>query len=143
MSNQILKANWVHPKEVESWLYKMKIGYTLNVCCGMSRVGNVRLDITPHTERTEEGDLFALDYPPLSFDTVICDPPFSYYNKFKWIYKLAEIPRKRLILSSPNRAVALSSRIWTKDLYWANNPRWLRTYWVFDRKNNILEVNRS
>jgi len=36
-----------------------------------------------------------------SFETVICDPPFSLYNKFKWVHNLALLCKKRVILSHP------------------------------------------
>ena len=96
---RVLKANWIHPPNVEAWLGTMITGRTLNVCCGMSRVGDVRIDTDENTNRTEEGDLFDLHIAEASFDTVICDPPFAYYNTFEWCQKLASIARKRLILS--------------------------------------------
>lgn len=143
----MLKANWIHTEEVEKWLQEIAIGRTLNVCCGMSKVGEVRVDIDPSSNRTEEGDMFNLRFEPRSFDTVICDPPFSYYNHFKWILKLADIADKRLLISSPPMMLKLSRKNWSRELYYASgnatrdHPRgtlFLRLYWCFDRLNHKL-----
>jgi len=145
----LLQANWIHTSDVESWLRQMSIGRTLNVCCGKSLVGDVRVDVDPESSRTEYGDLFHLKFPPQSFDTVICDPPFSYYNRFKWILPLAHIARKRLLLSSPCISVRLSSSKWKRTLWYSDTvaqkgrPRgglFLRLYWCFDRRDKSLEL---
>ena len=60
--SEVLQVNWIHNKAVERWLREMVVGSALNVCSGMSRVGDVRIDILPETNRTEAGDLFHLDF---------------------------------------------------------------------------------
>ena len=139
--SEMLQANWIHPKGVEVWLRKMAIGKTLNVCCGMSRVGEVRVDIDPKSNRTVEGDLFNLSFKAKSFDTVICDPPFSLYNKFRWIRKLTDLAICRLLLSTPNVSVRLPKRVWKRSLWYEDGhiSGFLRTYWCFDRRNYMLE----
>ena len=148
----MLRANWIHTSFVERWLQEMSIGDTLNVCCGKSFVGDIRIDTDPNSNRTEEGDLFNLPFSPLSFDTVICDPPFSYYNRFRWILKLADIARERFLLSSPNISVRLSRRNWRRTLYYSEGNAakghsrgtlFLRMYWCFDRKNHRLDEEVS
>ncbi len=143
MSQQLaLKVKWIHPPQVERWLRRTVIRRTLNVCCGMSRVGEVRVDTDEGTNRTEPGDLFDLRFPKLSFDTVICDPPFSYYSHFKWIYGLTDLARKLVILSAPtNLSIMLSRRKWDISLYAVapRNTRFLRLYWMFERKDMILQ----
>ena len=141
---QILQVNWIHNKTVERWLRQMAIGDTLNVCCGMSRVGRVRIDIAEETNRTEEGDLFNLTYPSLSFDTVICDPPFSYFNRFDWITGLAKLARNRFILSADRTIIRLPRKDWRVRLFAFQMQRsahdsYLRLYYVFDRLNERLE----
>jgi len=96
----VFKAAWPWPKSVETWLRTMVIGSCLNLCCGNSQIG-FRADI-----RREVNPDIVLDarWPPFrpgSFDTVICDPPFSWYKSFSWILRLKDIARKRLILSGP------------------------------------------
>jgi hypothetical protein len=51
---ELLQANWIQLKEAERWLQSMIIGTSLNVCSGMSKVGDVRLDMEPKSNRTAE-----------------------------------------------------------------------------------------
>lgn len=144
-TSNLLQANWIHPANTERWLRRMAIGSTLNVCCGKSLIGDVRVDLSPESSRTEEGDLFNLRFSPLSFDTVICDPPFSYYvtgeNRFRWIQDLARISRKRLIISVKANSIYVGRRNWTRRLfYMEDNAMFLRLFWVFDRRNGSLET---
>jgi hypothetical protein len=132
----VLQVNWIHTSTVEEWLQDMKIGRTLNMCCGMSKVGDVRIDRRPETNRTGGGDLFKLDYPPMSFDTVICDPPFEFYNKFDWILRLSDIARKRFLLSPDRTTVKL--RGWETSLYAFTDRMYLRLYYCFDRRQSQL-----
>jgi hypothetical protein len=139
--SRALQANWIHTKDTESWLRQMKIGHTLNVCCGTSLVGEVRIDTDEKSSRTEAGDLFDLAFEPLSFDTVICDPPFSYYGKLAWISKLRKLPRKRLIISVPQISLrmffgrsAWKLSLWAMD---ATTP-YLRLFYVADRMDGFL-----
>ncbi len=140
---QVLQGNWIHNATVEAWLRKMKIGRTLNICSGMSQVGDVRLDVAEGTNRTAYGDLFNLDLEPLSFDTVICDPPFSYYNRFEWVGKLASIAKKRLLLSVDRTIVRLPRAAWTPRFFGFQMQKsatdsYLRIYYCFDRNNITL-----
>ena len=139
-----LQARWVHPHKVERWLRRSCIGRTLNVCCGMSLVGDVRIDTDWRSNRTEAGDLFSLTFENQSFDTVICDPPFSYYNRFSWIAKIRDIARKRVLISSPatNIRMMFSRRNWNFALYAVGDhgSPMLRLYWCFDRCNGFIEV---
>jgi hypothetical protein len=110
----------------------------------MSKVGEVRIDHDPNTNRTQEGDMFNLDFAPRSFDTVICDPPFKYYNRFKWILNLAQIADKRLLISAPNINIYLPKRNWKRSLWYEiTNTLFLRTYWCFDRTNHSLVSMRD
>jgi hypothetical protein len=120
-------------------------GRTLNVCCGMSRIGDIRLDIDPSTNRTQEGNLFNLSFEPLSFDTVICDPTFTYYNRFGWIGDLAAIARKRLLLSVDRSIVRLPRAVWTPRFFGFQMQKsatdsYLRIYYCFDRNNESLSI---
>lgn len=140
---QLLQANWIHPPYVERWLRRMSIGRTLNVCCGKSLVGDVRIDVDANSSRTEPGDLFDLKIEPLSFDTVICDPPFSYYvtgdNRFRWIQELGKISRRRLIICVKANQIHLGRKNWHQKLwYCSDGGLFLRLFWVFDRKDGFV-----
>jgi hypothetical protein len=139
ISNEVLHTNWIQPGSVEDWLQSIALGRTLNVCCGNSRVGDVRIDTDPNTNRTQAGDVFKMNYEPGSFDTVICDPPFSYYSpKYgqKWLLQLSHIAKKRLILSSGTIALNNLLPRFKANLYALSDTKnryFLRLYWTFDR----------
>lgn len=103
MKTQLYKVNWSWNKDIDFLLFKKFKGKTiLNFPCGQSRIG-LRADLDPAVEPDIIADLF---YPqeyfePNSFDVVICDPPFSYYNKFKWLLELSNIAREYFVLSTP------------------------------------------
>jgi hypothetical protein len=141
LSQTPLQVNWIHHKDVERWLRRMKVGRTLNVCCGMSWVGDVRVDTDPNTNRTEAGDLFDLGFAPLSFDTVIVDPPFSYFSRFDWVNKCARIASKRLLLAADRTIVRLPRKDWSTSLYAFQSAQkmYLRLYYCFDRKNGFVD----
>lgn len=133
--------NWKHPPAVEEWLRSMCIGRTLNVCCGASKVGDVRVDIDPKAPGlTEVGDLFNLPYGPGEFDTVICDPPFEYFmpavgRSRLFASSLANLPRRRLLLSTNLNILRLKRGIWDRRLFAVDTGGYfIRLYWVFDRK---------
>ena len=137
---KVLEAKWIQPDGCENWLSSITRGRALNVCCGMSQVGDVRLDISPKSNRTEYGNLDTLDFPRGSFDTVICDPPFSYYRRFKWVYRLADIAKLRFVLSGPLVAFYLGSQ-WRESLYALKaGGRFLRLWYVFDRLDGRLSL---
>lgn len=113
----IYNVNWMHQDYVEYWIRDFTInGSTLNVCCGMSMIGQVRVDIDPESNRTMHGDLFhLLDYfRPNQFKYVYVDPPFGVYtsgdNRFQWQYDAFKIAEKALITRRPKVTVNLPSK---------------------------------
>lgn len=116
---RIYNPHWMHTDYLEYWLRDFTIrGSTLNVCSGMSMIGNVRLDIDPETNRTMDGDMFKLlDYfKPNQFKYVYIDPPFPVYtsgeNRFRWqfdAFKIVE-PGGALITRRPKVSVNLPSK---------------------------------
>jgi hypothetical protein len=71
---QVTKLLW--PKEVERILQDHCIGTTLHVCCGMSKIGNVRLDLFQPSVDVQ-ANMSRLPFPAMSFNTVIIDPPYN------------------------------------------------------------------
>lgn len=72
-------------KEVEDFVRENAKGYTLNVPCGQSKIGNERLDIDPNLSMREAYDMFKqkLPYKDNTFDTVISDPPWKVGHYFR------------------------------------------------------------
>ena len=101
-----------------------------------------RVDTDPSTSRTEAGDLFDLQFAPLSFDTVICDPPFAYYSRMDWVQNLARISRKRLLISPDRTIIRVNRTHWNTRLFamqLTESAMYLRLYYCFDRINRRLE----
>lgn len=71
--------------EVEDFIKQKTVGYSLNVPCGKSKIGDVRLDIDPNLSMREAYDMFnnRLPYSSNTFDTVISDPPWKIGHYFR------------------------------------------------------------
>ena len=116
-----------------AFLSSKKIGFTLNVCCGTDETGDVRADIVRSVKPTIMADVKCLPFRERSFDTVICDPPYNYYNKFHWIFELTKIARKRIILSTPTTLVNLGKG-WFRKIFYIDTARhFMRIWQVFTR----------
>ena len=101
MKTQTYQVNWSWNKDVDFILLnKFKDKTILNFPCGKSRIG-IRADIDPTVDPEIIADLMNPKFKPLSYDVVICDPPFSYYQKFKWIFPLSNIAKEYFVICTP------------------------------------------
>jgi len=114
--SEVVKAEWIHTDYFDAWLRDfVKAGTVLNMCCGMSTIGDVRCDININTARTHPYGVTQIHnfFPENSFDYVYCDPPFEMYtsgdNRFRWQQELYKIARKALITRRPKVNVNLPS----------------------------------
>jgi hypothetical protein len=95
---RVKKVLW--PKDVESFIETLFVGRTLHVCCGLSKIGDVRLDLY-------QGDVdIRCDAANMrgvigdgEFGTVLCDP--QYNGRFRWnhdlLSELARVASQRII----------------------------------------------
>jgi hypothetical protein len=81
-------------EEIEEFVKKKIKGYSLNVPCGKSKLGDVRIDLDPELSMRGAYDFFKddLDFPDNTFDTIISDPPWKigHYFRPKLFFKLVE-----------------------------------------------------
>lgn len=79
------------PEEVEEYLQSELIGETLHICCGLSKLGDVRLDL--YADGVDViADAARVPFNNQSFDTILIDPPYN--GKFQWMHDmLSELPR--------------------------------------------------
>jgi len=103
MTLKLYEPQWSWKNETEKWLIKKFEGKTiLNFPCGKSQIG-FRVDIN----QDFKPDLIADLKNPLkyfeagSFDVVICDPPFSMFNRQGWYNNLARIAKEDFLISTP------------------------------------------
>lgn len=113
----IYNVAWMHTDYLEYWLRDFTIkGSTLNVCSGMSMIGQVRVDVDPESNRTMHGDMFNLldIFHENQFDYVYIDPPFNVYtsgdNRMQWQFDAFKICKKALITRRPKVTVNLPSK---------------------------------
>ena len=77
----VKKVLW--PKNIEKFLKTLFIGKTLHVCCGKSRLGDVRLDLNePSADIKCDAANMKEFVKDGEFNTVLCDPPYN--GKFQW-----------------------------------------------------------
>jgi len=92
----VSKLLW--PKDVEKFLETQLVGFTLHVCCGKSKLGDVRLDLYEH-DVDIIGNMQRLPFSTESFDTVLIDPPYN--SKFQIMHdmlsELCRVSKKRII----------------------------------------------
>lgn len=95
----VSKVLW--PKDVEAYLAGILIGRSLHVCCGMSQLGDVRLDndATHHPDILCDAANMRAYVSDKSFDTVLCDPPYN--GQYQWnhdlLSELARVAIRRII----------------------------------------------
>jgi hypothetical protein len=125
---------WSWNKKTERIIKSHCRGFTLNICCGNSQIGDVRVDLNRSTKPTLIADVKNLPFQKNTFDTVVCDPPFSLYSSFKWIPKLADLCRQKLMLSTPTLCIRLSKKYWRKKyLITEQNTLFLRIWQIFEK----------
>lgn len=94
----VKKVLW--PEDIESYLTSQFIGSTLHVCCGKSKLGDIRLDLNEDDAdiKCDASDMrgYVVDS---GYETVLCDPPYN--GKFQWnhdlLSELARVANTRII----------------------------------------------
>jgi hypothetical protein len=144
--SETYRPGWSDPVDVQRWISdELCTGRTLVFPSGRSSIGDVHADV----DETLEPDIVADLHEPLStfeeqsFDTVYCDPPYSFYAEphDSWLRPLWRVARERLILQTPRQRVELprSRTEWYVAEPNAGSPQtnvWL--FQVFDRVDRKL-----
>lgn len=140
----VFRPEWADSSDIQRWLREeMFVGRTLNFPCGKSLLGDVRADKDPAVAP----DLIAdIENPPFGrgeFETVYCDPPYSFhaYDRNQWVLELWNIASKRLILQTKNQRYNFPTA--DRTVYLAERPRDAMAYQifqVFDRENTALST---
>lgn len=140
------RPGWSDPVDVQRWIHdELCKGETLVFPSGRSTIGGVQADVDPDLDPDIVADL----HNPLevfdeqSFDTVYCDPPYSFYSEphTDWLRPLWRVARERLILQTPRQRVGIphSKKDWFVVEPKPGSPQtnvWL--FQVFDRVDGQL-----
>ena len=97
------EAEWSDNPDMKQWLRdEVFVGDVLNFPSGTSDLGDVQADRDPSTDPDVVADLYNHPFGEQSFDTVYCDPPYSFYggDQFNFVNPLWDIARKRLVFQS-------------------------------------------
>lgn len=90
------KVLW--PEEVEEFIQTLLIPTSLHLCCGKSKLGDVRVDLH---EPTADINLDATHtgFADGQFESVLCDPPYN--GQFQWnhdlLSEISRIAQQRII----------------------------------------------
>jgi hypothetical protein len=86
---------FIWESEIEDFVRERVNGYSLNVPCGASKIGDVRLDLDTNLSMRGAYDFFKdrLGYPNNTFDTVISDPPWrvGHFFRPKLFFSLVDV----------------------------------------------------
>jgi len=122
---KFFKACWFWGRETDLWIKEKCIGYTLNFPCGLSQIGDVRVDLDKSVKPAIIADITKPfeHFKRGEFETLICDPPFSFWalNKiYSWFPDIFKLAKKRCIFRAP--LVKLTPpKQWRK---------WIREYYI-------------
>ena len=149
MGSTFFKAEWFWGKETDLWLKKLCIGRTLNFPCGMSQIGDVRADKDKSVKPDIIADIraFEFTFKHGEFDTVICDPPFSFwaFNKvYSWLPNFALLAQKRLVFRCPLVCLRIPQKGWKREYYITvkNGTVTLGMFHIFTNPNRQLQSDR-
>lgn len=98
----LFKEAWVWCEAEEKLYKRLCVGETLHLCSGYSELGDEKLDVNPEVRPSVVADVHYLPFHDLSFDTVICDPPwYGPRSWMKWetmMKEMVRVSRRRIIL---------------------------------------------
>jgi len=91
--HEILRESWVWNGTVEEFIRQKIIGYSLNIPCGKSLLGDIRIDLEQHDPKVRIADMNKIPYPNNTFDTVIQDPPWKigFYHRMRPFFECVRI----------------------------------------------------
>lgn len=136
-----LQEVWVWDKTVEEFIKPLIKGHSINVCCGLSSLGDVKVDLEPMNKHIKKEDMRELSFKDNSFDTVISDPPWkiNFFNRMRPFFECVRICKVggRIIYNCTWRPVSkyveLEKAIIRTDNNWAN----VSVIWIFKKTKDI------
>ena len=90
----IFRRSWRWPHPIEEFFKLHFEGkYSLNVCCGQSSIGTVRVDIDPESKANHIADMRELPFKDNVFDIVGSDPPWKlgFFQRFRPFYECIRV----------------------------------------------------
>lgn len=139
-NNCKLTRSWVWDKKVNDFVKERVIGKSINICAGLSTVGDVKIDLDPKNSKIGRADMCNLPYKDEEFDTVISDPPWKigFFQRMKPFFEAIRVCKVggRIIYNCTwkpiSRCVELEEAIIRTDNNWSN----VSVIWIFKKIKN-------
>ena len=146
-SEHRFSQGWAWPPDVREWVEEHIDGYTLNICAGRSRIGDVKVDMDPRLDPDVVADMNDLPFEHGTFDSVVSDPPWNldYFDRREPFYEAVRMlkPGGILIYNAPWKPT--SSWVTLEDSFTRVDDDWaeVSVLWQFRRHehNSAGEVN--
>lgn len=140
MKYELFRTNWIPTNQSNSTdiVLPYCVGSVLNLCSGKSTIGNLRIDLLSDLNPDIVADIMNLPIRKGSFDTVILDPPYSYFGATKWLYPIADIAKKRIIISSGQVLVRLKKFKLIHILAVVTTQFFVRLWYIYDKVQDDL-----
>ena len=140
-ANCKLEETWIWPDKVTEKIKEFIEGYSLHICCGMSELGDIRLDLDPQKPGVSKADMNELKYPDETFDTVISDPPWKigFFQRMKPFFETVRVCKTggRIIYNCTwrplSKFVELEKAFIRTDNNWTN----VSIIWIFRKTKPI------
>jgi len=133
--------SWRWSKHEEFLVSKWIVGSSLHVCCGISRLGDKRFDISEKVKPDILGDILNNTLPNDFADTVISDPAWNLGFIPKYWKELKRIAKKRIVVIA--LAQMHEGRDWHKiheEVISRENGFQVKVLTVYERQsNNIMQ----
>jgi len=72
-----LQEAWVWPEKVENKIRSLLLGRSINICSGLSSLGDVKVDLEPRDPDVLKAEMENLPFDDETFDSVLSDPPWK------------------------------------------------------------------
>ena len=136
-----LSKSWGWDKKVNDFVKERIVGYSINICAGLSEVGDVKIDLDPKDKSVIKGDMINLPYKDNTFDTVVSDPPWKigFFQRQKPFLEAVRICKVggRIIYNCTWRPISkyveLKEAVIRTDNNWSN----VSVIWVFEKTIDI------
>jgi len=140
-NTEFYKPNWSDSDDVAKWLEReIFTGEVLNFPSGESHVGDIRADIDPSVKPDVVASIDDPPFPDDAFDTVYCDPPYSYhaYDKNQFVLELWDCAKEKLVLQTGTQRYRLPNS--TREVFLAERKGTMvyQVFQVFTRSDTRL-----
>lgn len=129
---------WRWSKQEEKIVHDKCIGSVLHVCCGKSKLGDVRIDLFEKSDI--KADAFHLPIKDRAFDTVVCDPPWNLGFNMKFWREIRRVAKKRILY------IGLSSidpgRGWSQPIFRVIERMWgfqLKVLCLYNKVGDLVD----